>query len=124
MMFALKKHLLALGAVALLAATASTSAVAAPLKIGVTPGSLADSVQVAAKEARQAGLDVQVIEFTDWTTPNTALDAGDIDINYFQHQAFLDNAIRDRGYKIESVGVGLLPTVNAGNMVNMLMKLI
>lgn len=37
MMFALKKHLLALGAVALLAATASTSAVAAPLKIGVTP---------------------------------------------------------------------------------------
>ena len=111
MMFALKKHLLALGAVALLAATASTSAVAAPLKIGVTPGSLADSVQVAAKEARQAGLDVQVIEFTDWTTPNTALDAGDIDINYFQHQAFLDNAIRDRGYKIESVGLGLLPNI-------------
>ena len=81
--FALKKYLLALGAGAVMA-----TAVAAPLKIGVTPGSLADSVQVAAKEARQAGLDVQVIEFTDWTTPNTALDAGDIDNNYFQHQAF------------------------------------
>src|SRR3989475_11820297 len=51
-------------------------AAAAALKIGVTPGSLADSVEVAAKEARAQGLDVQVIEFTDWTTPNTALEIG------------------------------------------------
>ena len=36
-----------------------------PLKIGVTPGSLADSVAVAAKEAQAQGLDVKVIEFTD-----------------------------------------------------------
>lgn len=87
------------------------AAIAAPLKIGVTPGSLADSVNVAAQEARKAGLEVQVTEFTDWTTPNTALDAGDIDLNYFQHQAFLDNAIRERGYRIESVGIGLLPNI-------------
>ena len=81
------------------------------LKIGVTPGSLGDSVAVAAKEAQKAGLEVQVIEFTDWTTPNTALNAGDLDLNYFQHQAFLDNAIIERGYKIESVGYGLLPNI-------------
>jgi D-methionine transport system substrate-binding protein len=86
-------------------------AAAAALKIGVTPGSLADSVEVAAKEARSQGLDVQVIEFTDWTTPNTALAAGDIDLNYFQHQAFLDNAIRERGYAFTSVATGLLPNI-------------
>ncbi|XAH24357.1 MetQ/NlpA family ABC transporter substrate-binding protein [Xylophilus sp. GW821-FHT01B05] len=91
----------------LLAATAQ----AQQLKIGVTPGSLADSVEVAAKEARQQGLDVKVIEFTDWTTPNTALAAGDIDLNYFQHQAFLDNAIKERGYKFTSVATGLLPNI-------------
>lgn len=84
---------------------------AAPLRVGVTPGSLADSVAVAAAEARQQGLDVELIEFTDWTAPNTALDAGDIDLNYFQHQAFLDNAIRERGYRIQSVAVGLLPNI-------------
>ncbi|MGE8319830.1 MAG: MetQ/NlpA family ABC transporter substrate-binding protein [Comamonas sp.] len=95
----------------LLAAWLGASALAAPLKIGVTPGSLADSVNVAAQEARKAGLEVQVIEFTDWTAPNTALEAGDIDLNYFQHQAFLDNAIRERGYRIESVGLGLLPNI-------------
>jgi len=92
-----------------IAAFAALAAHAQPLRIGVTPGSLADSVQVAAQEARQQGLDVKVVEFTDWTAPNTALAAGDIDLNYFQHQAFLDNAIRERGYKVESVGVGLLP---------------
>ncbi|CAM4121974.1 MetQ/NlpA family ABC transporter substrate-binding protein [Bordetella muralis] len=84
---------------------------AAPLKIGVTPGSLADSVNVAAAQAKKAGLDVQVIEFTDWTTPNTALESGDLDLNYFQHQAFLDNAVTERGYKIESVAYGLLPNI-------------
>lgn len=95
-----------------LAALVSAHAFATPpLKIGVTPGSLADSVNVAAQEARKIGLEVQVVEFTDWTTPNTALDAGDIDLNYFQHQAFLDNVIRERGYRIESVGIGLLPNI-------------
>ena len=84
---------------------------AAALKIGVTPGSLADSVAVAAKEARQIGLEVEVIEFTDWTTPNTALASGDLDLNYFQHQAFLDNAVKEGGYAIESVAYGLLPNI-------------
>ena len=93
------------------AALLTSGAWAAPLKIGVTPGSLADSVNVAAQEAKKAGIDVQVIEFTDWTTPNTALNAGDLDLNYFQHQAFLDNAIRTAGYKIQSVGFGLLPNI-------------
>lgn len=98
-----------LSALAALATVGSLQA--APLKIGVTPGSLADSVNVAAAEAKKTGLDVQVIEFTDWTTPNTALASGDLDLNYFQHQAFLDNAVTEGGYKIESVAYGLLPNI-------------
>ena len=82
-----------------------------PLKIGVTPGSLADSVAVAAKEAQAQGLDVKVIEFTDWATPNTALASGDLDLNYFQHQAFLDNAVKETGFKLKSVAFGLLPNI-------------
>ncbi|MFC4420000.1 MetQ/NlpA family ABC transporter substrate-binding protein [Cupriavidus pampae] len=84
---------------------------AAPLIIGVTPGSLADSVEAAATEARKQGLDVKVIEFTDWTTPNVALASGDLDLNYFQHQAFLDNAIKERGYKFRAVALGVLPNI-------------
>jgi D-methionine transport system substrate-binding protein len=100
-----------LAAALVLPGLARPALAAAALKIGVTPGSLADSVEVAAKEARAQGLEVQVIEFTDWTTPNTALAAGDIDLNYFQHQAFLDNAVRERGYAFTSVATGLLPNI-------------
>lgn len=97
---------------ALLASLALLPAVhAAPLRIGVTPGALADSVEVAAAEARKQGLDVKVVEFTDWTTPNVALSSGDLDINYFQHQAFLDNAVKERGYKFRSVALGVLPNI-------------
>lgn len=81
------------------------------LKIGVTPGAYADSITVAAKEAATQGLTVEVIEFTDWTTPNVAVNAGDIDINYFQHQPFLDNAISKQGFKLSSAGTGILANV-------------
>ena len=71
-----------------LLATWSLASTAQTLKVGVTPGALADSVQVAIQEAKKQGLDVKLVEFTDWTTPNEALASGDIDVNYFQHQAF------------------------------------
>ncbi|KAB0679099.1 MetQ/NlpA family ABC transporter substrate-binding protein [Aureimonas leprariae] len=96
--------------VAALLAVASPSP-AASLKIGVTPGAYADSVAAAAEEAKSQGLDVEVVEFSDWTTPNVALDNGDIDVNYFQHRPFLDNAIKERGYDFASAGTGTLANI-------------
>ena len=87
------------------------AAQAQTLKVGASAGVHADTMEAAAREARKQGLDVKVIEFTDWTTPNTALQAGDLDLNYFQHQAFLDNAIKERGYKFAVAGIGVLPNI-------------
>ncbi|MFT4191548.1 MAG: MetQ/NlpA family ABC transporter substrate-binding protein [Comamonas sp.] len=98
------KKFAAFVAVALLAG----SALAAPLKIGVVPGIFADSVEVAAQEARKQGLEVQVVEFTDWATPNVALNAGDIDLNYYQNSNYLANAVRDTGFPLTSVQAGIL----------------
>ena len=84
---------------------------AAALKVGVTPGAYADSVAAAAEEAKAQGLDVEVVEFSDWTTPNIALAAGDIDLNYFQHKPFLDNAVKERGYEFADVGTGTLANI-------------
>ncbi|ASR88065.1 MetQ/NlpA family ABC transporter substrate-binding protein [Alcaligenes faecalis] len=86
----------------------SGTATAAALKIGVVPGIFADSVAVAAQEAKKQGVDVRVIEFTDWATPNVALDAGDIDLNYYQNSNYLANAVRDKGFKLVSVQPGIL----------------
>ena len=84
---------------------------AAAVRIGVTPGALADSINVAAEEAKAQGLEVDVVEFSDWTTPNRALENGDLDVNYFQHQAFLDNAVKETGYDLTAVALGILPNV-------------
>lgn len=83
----------------------------ADLKIGVTPGALANSIEVAAREARAEGVQVEVVEFSDWATPNLALASGDLDVNYFQHQAFLENAIKETGFDLKSVALGILPNI-------------
>ena len=58
------------------------------------------------EEAKAQGLDVKIVEFSDWITPNVALANGDIDVNYYQHLPFLTNANAARGTNLESVGVG------------------
>jgi D-methionine transport system substrate-binding protein len=55
--------------------------------------------------AAKNGLDIQLIEFSDYVVPNAALDAGEFQANSFQNQPYLDNQKVDRGYKIESVGL-------------------
>ncbi|WP_264046231.1 MetQ/NlpA family ABC transporter substrate-binding protein [Methylobacterium flocculans] len=78
------------------------------LKVGVVPGAYADAVNAVLGEAKAQGIDVKVIEFSDWTTPNVALDAGDIDVNFFQHRPFMENAETQKGYDFEIVGLGIL----------------
>lgn len=99
----------------LLAAAAAVPAWAQkrpPLKIGITASWCHGyGLEAAAEDARRQGLDVRLIEFTDFTTPNVALNSGDLDANFFQHQAFLDNAIKERGYRLKSVGLGTLSTI-------------
>ena len=92
-------------------AVPAVTAQAQTLKIGTNPGVLGDTLEVAAAEANKQGLDVRVVEITDWTTPNVALQAGDLDLNYFQHSAYLENEIRERGYQFAKAGVGVLPNI-------------
>ena len=43
------------------------------------------------EEAKKQGIDIEFKEFSAYTEPNPALDAGDIDMNRFQHIAYLSN---------------------------------
>jgi len=74
-----------------------------PLKIGVTAGPHAQILEVVRKVAERDGLKLQIVEFNDYVQPNAALAAGDLYANSFQHQPYLDNQVKDRGYKIVSV---------------------
>ena len=74
------------------------------LVIGISPP-FAKPLQ-AADEAKKQGLNVKLVEFSDWNTPNITLNHGDIDANFFQHQPFLDNAIKETGFKLKAFAVG------------------
>jgi D-methionine transport system substrate-binding protein len=81
------------------------------IRVATVPGAYGDSIEAAAKEARKHGIEVEVIEFTDGTTPNIATDKGDIDLNYHQHEPYLNNAIKENGYKLTPIGWGSLANI-------------
>lgn len=92
---------------ALLAGAATVAvawtASAETIKIGVTPGPHAQIMEAVKPLAAKEGLDLQVLEFSDYVIPNQALSQGDLDANAFQHQPYLDNQVKDRGYDLVSV---------------------
>ncbi|TAM58829.1 MetQ/NlpA family ABC transporter substrate-binding protein [bacterium] len=73
------------------------------LKIGVTAGPHAEVMEVVKRIAARRGLELDVVEFTDYVQPNAALDSGDLDANSFQHQPYLDDQVKNRGYHIVSI---------------------
>jgi D-methionine transport system substrate-binding protein len=92
-----------------LAATVAVIGAVAPaaaesIKIGVTPGPHAQILEAVKELAAPKGLEIEILEFSDYVVPNEALNAGDLDANSFQHKPYLDNQIADRGYDIVDVG--------------------
>ncbi|WPC09760.1 MetQ/NlpA family ABC transporter substrate-binding protein [Globicatella sp. PHS-GS-PNBC-21-1553] len=57
----------------------------------MVPGSAEDVWQVVVDQAKAEGIEVELQFFTDYNQPNEALQNGSIDLNAFQHIAFLDN---------------------------------
>ena len=84
--------------------SASVMAQDKPVKIGVTGGPHAQIFEVVKKVAEKDGLKIQVIEFSDYVQPNAALASGDLDANSYQHKPYLDQQVKDRGYKFVSAG--------------------
>lgn len=79
-------------------------AMAEEIKVGVSPGEHAEIMEEVAKVAAPMGLDIDVVEFSDYVIPNTALADGDIEANSFQHVPYLDNQMKDRGFELVVVG--------------------
>lgn len=72
-------------------------------KVGVTPGPHAQILEEVKKVAATKGLDLELVEFSDYVMPNQALADGDLDINSFQHKPYLDNQVAARGFPLVSV---------------------
>lgn len=53
-------------------------------------------------------IQVKLVEFSEYKLPNAALDSGEIDLNAFQHKAYLEKEIADLGYDISVLGDTIL----------------
>ena len=85
-------------------ALSAAATLAEEIRVGVSPGEHAEIMEEVAKVAAPMGLDIDVVEFSDYVIPNTALADGDIEANSFQHVPYLDNQMKDRGFELAIVG--------------------
>lgn len=97
-------RMLAIGALAAGLAGVASAQQSQIIKVGVTPGPHAQILEAVKPIAARKGIDIQIIEFSDYVVPNAALESGELQANSFQHKPYLDNQKADRGYKIEPIG--------------------
>ena len=78
------------------------------IKIGATAGPHAQVAEAVAKEAKKQGIDLKVVEFSDYVTPDKALADGDIQLNAYQHVPFMENFNKQNGSKLVAIGKTIL----------------
>ncbi len=86
------------------AGASDTSEEVKVLKVGATPVPHAELLEKVKPILKDKGIELEIIEFTDYVKPNLALDDGEIDANFFQHVPYLESFNEDRGLDLVSVG--------------------
>jgi D-methionine transport system substrate-binding protein len=100
----IKKTILVLAVFALvLSGSLAVQADGHVLKVGATPVPHAEILEFVKDDLAAEGIELEVVEFTDYVTPNLALDDGSIDANYFQHVPYLEQFSADRGLDLVPV---------------------
>lgn len=73
------------------------------IKVGATPAPHAAVLEVAKELLKEQNIDLQIQEFDDYILPNTAVEDGSLDANYFQHITYLNNFNEENGTHLVSV---------------------
>ena len=74
------------------------------LRVGATPVPHAEMLNLVKDDLAAQGITLEVIEFTDYVTPNEGLQGGQIDANFFQHLPYMESFNEERGYSLVSAG--------------------
>lgn len=74
------------------------------LTVGATPEPHAAFLNLIVEDLAAQGITLKVQEFTDYVTPNEALETGELDANFFQHVPYLESFNKDRGYHLANAG--------------------
>ena len=74
------------------------------LKVGATPVPHAEILNFIKPLLEKENIILEIVDFQDYVQPNTALADKELDANFFQHQPYLDNFIKERSLDLVSVG--------------------
>ncbi len=96
-------------------ATGSETAVSGEtrvVKLGLTGVIYEDIWNPIKEELAKEGIDLEYVQFSDYSLPNEALNAGEIDINAFQHHAYFNNDVEKNGYDITPIADTFIIAMN------------
>lgn len=73
------------------------------IKVGASVTPHAEILEQVKDTLAEQGYTLEIVEYNDYVLPNTALEAGDLDANFFQHQPYLDDFNAENGTHLVSV---------------------
>lgn len=101
------KKILTLTAAVFAAALLSAQA---KLKVGATPVPHAEMLNLVKDDLKAQGVDIQVIEMTDYVILNDALESGELDANFDQHIPYMESTNKEKGYHlVNASGIHIEP---------------
>ena len=81
------------------------------IRVGVV-GAFSSHWNLISEMVADQGINIEIVSFSDYFTPNMALSDGELDLNAFQHHAFLANEIAANGYEIEYIAETFVGQLN------------
>ncbi len=75
------------------------------IKIGATPAPHAEILEQIKPDLKEQGVNLEIIEFNDYVQPNIALNDKELDANFFQHEPYLKDFIKEhKDMKLKNAG--------------------
>lgn len=80
------------------------------IKVGATPAPHAEILETIKDTLAADGWTLEIVEFDDYVLPNTALEEGQLDANYFQHVLYMNNFNDENGtHLVNAAGIHYEP---------------
>ena len=84
--------------------TAKETKPAEHVKVAVVGSAAHEIWDFVSDKAKKENIDLEVVEMNDYVLPNTALEEGSVQLNAFQHRAYLAQWNKDKGSDIKEIG--------------------
>jgi D-methionine transport system substrate-binding protein len=82
------------------------------VRIGLTGTIYEDIWNPIAEKLKDEGINIELVQFSSFAIPNEALNAGDIEMNAFQHHAYFNSDTSKNGYDLTPIGDTFIIAMN------------